>query len=216
MHFTFIIYLAFHYSNMPGVNELRKSLKRGEVYRRNDLTKWSNAVDRHLDILVDDGTLQKLSRGVYYYPKETVFGKTPPEEQVLIRSFLKDNNFLLTSQNDYNQLGVGTTQLYNQRIVYNHKRHGEFNLGGRKFSFRLKPRFPKKITREFLLIDLLNNLKTLAEDPNRILNNIKKELEKTDPQKIETLAELYGTVKTKKIIQSILDSKEMHGLSAQS
>jgi len=201
---------------MSGVNQLRKSLKRGEVYRRNDLTKWSNAVDRHLDILVGEGTLQKLSRGVYYYPKETVFGKTPPDEQVLIRSFLKDNNFILTSPNDYNQLGVGTTQLYNQRIVYNHKRHGEFKLGGRKFFFRLKPRFPKKITREFLLVDLVNNLKTIAEDSNRIIKNISSEIGNVDRKNLETMVDLYGNVKTKKIYQVLLNSKEMHGLSTQS
>jgi hypothetical protein len=201
---------------MSGVNQLRKSLKRGEVYRRNELIKWSNAVDRHLDILVDEGTLQKLSRGVYYYPKETVFGKTPPDEQVLIRSFLKDNNFILTSPNDYNQLGVGTTQLYNQRIVYNHKRHGEFKIGGRKFSFRLKPRFPKKITREFLLVDLVNNLKTIAEDSNRILKNISSEVGKVDRKKLETMVDLYGNVKTKKIYQVLLNSKEIHGVSTQS
>jgi hypothetical protein len=34
---------------------------------------------------------------------------------------------------------VGTTQLYDKTVVYNHKRHGNFSLGGRKFDFRVKP-----------------------------------------------------------------------------
>ena len=34
---------------------------------------------------------------------------------------------------------VGTTQLYDKTVVYNHKRHGSFSLGGRKFDFRVKP-----------------------------------------------------------------------------
>ncbi|RYG31935.1 hypothetical protein EON81_21775, partial [bacterium] len=41
----------------------------------------------------------------------------------------QDNRFLVTSPNAYNTLGVGTTQLYNKKTVYNHKRHGNFTLG---------------------------------------------------------------------------------------
>src|ERR1700680_952246 len=105
---------------MSKLDELKKHLKRGEVYRRSDLVKWSKSVDRHLEALVKDGILQKLSQGLYYFPEESAFGMTPPEEEALIRGFLKDDRFLLTSLNAYNSLGVGTTQLYNQRTVYNH------------------------------------------------------------------------------------------------
>jgi len=98
---------------MNKLEELKKHLKRGNVYRRTDLAKWSKSVDRHLQLLLEEGTLKKLSQGVYYFPKETTFGQTPPDEEVLVRSFLKDDRFLLTSPNAYNSLGVGTTQLYN-------------------------------------------------------------------------------------------------------
>src|SRR5258707_15881163 len=116
---------------MAQLDQLKKHLKKGKVYRRSDLEKWSNAVDRHLSTLLQEGTLQKLSQGVYYFPKESAFGKTPPEEHELVSRFLKDDNFLVTSPNDYNTLGLGTTQLYNKRTVYNHKRHGDFKLGNR-------------------------------------------------------------------------------------
>jgi hypothetical protein len=43
---------------MAQLGELIKHLKRGNVYRRNELAQWSNAVDRHLASLVEDGTLQ--------------------------------------------------------------------------------------------------------------------------------------------------------------
>lgn len=70
---------------MAKLDELKKHLKRGKVYRRTDLVEWSKSVDRHLDILTKDGTLQKLSQGVYYFPKESAFGKTPPKEEDLVR-----------------------------------------------------------------------------------------------------------------------------------
>ena len=191
---------------MNRLEELKRHLKRGQVYRRDDLAKWSKSVDRHLDALVEEDTLQKLSQGLYYYPKLSAFGKTPPEEEVLIRSFLKDDRFLLTSPSSYNSLGVGTTQLYNERTVYNHKRHGEFKLGNRKFSFRMKPHFPSKVTKEFLLVDLVNNLETLAEDPTEVLKNIALKVHTMDTKKLKRYVSQYGNAKAKKILTPLLES----------
>jgi hypothetical protein len=189
---------------MAKLDELKKHLKRGKVYRRSDLVKWSKSVDRHLEVLVKDGTLQKLSQGLYYLPEESAFGKTPPDEEALIQSFLKDDRFLLTSLNAYNSLGVGTTQLYNQRTVYNHKRHGDFKLGNRNFSFRIKPHFPKKVTAEFLLVDLVNNLDTLAEDPKEVLKNIFRKVRTMDTKKLERSVQEYGNAKAKKIFAPLV------------
>lgn len=191
---------------MNRLEELKKHLKRGQVYRRDDLAKWSKSVDRHLDALVEEDTLQKLSQGLYYYPKLSAFGKTPPEEEVLIRSFLKDGRFLLTSPSSYNSLGVGTTQLYNERTVYNHKRHGEFKLGNRKFSFRMKPHFPSKVTKEFLLVDLLNNIESLAEDPAEVLKNVAHKVRTMDTKKLKRDVSKYGNAKTKKILAPLIES----------
>lgn len=190
---------------MNRLEELQKHLKRGQVYRRDDLAKWSKSVDRHLDALVEEDTLQKLSQGLYYYPKLSAFGKTPPEEEVLIRSFLKDGRFLVTSPSSYNSLGVGTTQLYNERTVYNHKRHGEFQLGNRKFCFRVKTHFPSKVTKEFLLVDLLNNLESLAEDPAEVLKNVALKVRTMDTRKLKRDVSKYGNIKTKKILAPLLE-----------
>lgn len=204
LHFNiFEVHLALRGKTMSKLAELKKQLKRGGVYRRADLEQWSNAVDRHLMALLNDGTLQKLSQGLYYYPKESVFGSTPPKEEALIRGFLKDDYFLLTSPNDYNSLGVGTTQLYNKNVVLNHKRHGEFILGGKSFTFLVKPRFPKKITEEFLLVDLLNNLDKLAEDPEMILRNVLFKVQTMDAKKLMRSASDYGTVKAKAFLSPI-------------
>ena len=157
---------------MSRLVELKKHLRVGQVYRRCELAEWSNAVDRHLDELLQEGVLEKLSQGLYYVPKTSAFGKVPPEEDVLVQSFLKDDRFLLLTPNFYNSLGVGTTQLYNKKIVYNHKRHGKFILGNREFEFQLKHHFPKKVSEEFLLVDLANNLDNLINSAIPTLFNI--------------------------------------------
>lgn len=189
---------------MRQLYQLKKQLKPGEVYRRTELANWSKSVDRHLDELVQDGTLQKLSQGLYYFPKVTAFGKVPPDENLLIESFLKDHRFLLTSPNLYNSLGVGTTQLYNVRTVYNHKRHGEFKLGNKTFLFQMKPHFPKKATPEFLLVDLINNLNTLAEDGNAVMKNVTAKVEVMDKKKLSHSVKEYGSARARKFFAPLL------------
>ncbi|MFN8349567.1 MAG: DUF6088 family protein [Spirosomataceae bacterium] len=191
------------------LDELKQHLEQGKVYRRSDLTKWSKSVDRHLDLLLEEGILQKLSQGLYYVPEQTAFGKTPPNEEILIRSFLNDDRFLVTSPNAYNGLGVGTTQLYNQRTVYNHKRHGQFKLGNRQFDFRIKPHFPKKLTQEFLLVDLVNNLDSLAEDREAVLKNVFSKAGTMEEENLRYSVAEYGNTKTKKLLAPLLNQTEL-------
>src|SRR3990167_2127545 len=87
---------------MTKLQEFKKHLRPGQVYRREELARRSNAVDRHLKQLLDDGTLTKLAGGLYLYPKATVFGKAPAEDRKLVGTFLRDHRFLLASPNTYN------------------------------------------------------------------------------------------------------------------
>ena len=195
---------------MASLDKFKKHLKEGKVYRRGELSLWSNAVDRHLAMLMKEGFLQKLSSGMYYVPKKTVFGAAPPEEEELVKSFLKDDEFLLTSPNAYNSLGVGTTQLYNKRVVYNHKRHGEFKLGGRSFFFHARHRFPTKLTQEFLLVDLVNNLGKLAEDQNEVLKNVFSKAQTMDAKKLKSTVKSYGNSKAKTLFAPLVTKPQEH------
>ena len=189
---------------MEQLDALKKKLRPGEVYRRADLQQWSRSVDRHLQELVKDGTLEKISGGLYYVPAPSTFGKVPAEEHALVKAFLKDDHFLLTSPSDYNALGVGTTQLYNTRLVYNHKRHGEFKLGNRSFRFVRKPYVPDKLTREFLLVDLVNNLGQLAEDQSSVMDKVKEKACTMDQANLRNMANRFGKVRTRKLFNSLL------------
>ena len=91
---------------------------------------FSTAVDRDLKSLVASRDVKKLAGGLYYRPRKNRFGDTPPDDRDLVRAFLKRPTSCLTSRNHYNQLGLGLTQVYNTYLVYNHKRSGDFSLGG--------------------------------------------------------------------------------------
>jgi len=178
--------------------QLAGALRSGRVYRREDLVPFSKAVDRHLRELVDRGDLTKLAQGLYYAPRSSAFGALPPEDGELVAAFLRDKDFLMFSPSAYNSAGLGTTQLYNRTLVYNHKRHGVFKLGNRQFDFRMKPRFPKKLTPEFLFVDALNNVAELAEDKAEVLARAKGRAASFDRQRLYRAVESYGNVATKK------------------
>lgn len=177
---------------------LADGLQAGRVYRREDLARLSTAVDRHLRELVATGKLKKLAQGLYHAPKQSSFGPLPPTDDQVVASFLRDKHFLVFSPSAYNAVGLGTTQLYNRTLVYNHKRHGVFQLGNRQFDFRVKPRFPKKLTPEFLYVDLLNNLEELAEDRDAVLRQARRKLPSFDSVRLQRAADSFGNVATRK------------------
>jgi len=189
---------------MGKFEEFRAKLRPGQTYRRADLAPWSTSVDRHLKEALQSGALTKLAGGLYYAPKQTAFGKAPPQDDTLVATFLKGGPFLLASPNAYNALGVGTTQLHNKTVVYNHKRHGKFALGGRTYDFRMKPAFPKTLTLEFLLVDLVNNLDQLGENAEDVLKRVKDRLAASDRARVKKAAQAYGSERAKKFFARAL------------
>jgi hypothetical protein len=196
---------------MRKFDEFARKLRPGKAYRRADLAQWTTSVDRHLRQAVDAGMLTKASGGLYYAPKQTVFGAAPAEDEALVSSFLKGDPFLMASPNAYNGLGVGTTQLHNKTVVYNHKRHGQFALGGRTYDFRMKPRFPRKLSREFLLVDLVNNVGQLGEDPQEVLERVRARLPASDKAKLKSAVKSYGSEKAKKFFaRALTEAADVH------
>lgn len=189
---------------MSKFDQFKRKLKPGQVYRRADLTPWSTAVDRHLRAAVEAGVLTKLAGGLYYAPRQTAFGEAPPRDDVLVAAFLKGGPYLLASPNAWNALGVGTTQLHNKTVIYNHKRHGRFALGGRTYDFRMKPAFPRKLSYEFLLVDLVNNLDQVGEDPGEVLERVRARLPSANTARLRRAARTYGTERARKFFARAL------------
>ena len=193
-------------STQSKATPLVRHVRAGKVYRREDLVAYSTNVNRELQQLVAQGLLQKLAQGMYYKPKKNVFGEVPPNESDLLAVFLKDKNFLSFNPSVYNSLRLGTTQLYNKNIVYNHKRHGMFKLDQREYDFRLKHNFPKpsQVTTEYLLVDMLNNLSDLAEDEDEVLERAKKKLTQFDAKKLNKALVDFGSIATKRLVNAWL------------
>lgn len=199
---------------MTALNELKKRLRPGQVYRRSTLQKWSNAVDRHIADLLAEGRLVKVSGGLYSAPRKTKFGNAPAEPRKLVTAFLQDDDFLMFSPNDYNGLGLGTTQLYNETLVYNRKRHGREHLDGQYYDFRRKRLFPNKMTPEFLLVDLMDNVGDLAEDQDAIVERAKAKARKMNLKTLRKTLDRYGSKRAIRELRPVLEQTEAETLAA--
>lgn len=189
---------------MTALNELKRHLRPGQVYRRKDLARWSNAVDRHLRALLDEGRLEKVGAGLYMTPRKTRFGKAPAKREKLVESFLGDDRFLLVSPNAFNGLGVGTSQLYNEPVVYNRKRHGRFALDGRMYDFRMRTSVPAKVSEELLLVDLVHNAGRLAEDREKVLHSALKRARSMDRGRLARAVREFGSARAQRLLAPAL------------
>lgn len=189
---------------MTALADLKRHLRPGQVYRRKDLARWSNAVDRHVRQLVCEGRLEKVSAGVYMVPRKTKFGPAPAKPEKLVESFLGDDRFLVVSPSAFNGLGVGTTQLHNEPVVYNRKRHGRFKLDGRVFDFRLRPTVPKRLSKEVLLVDLLHNLDRLPEDKSLVLPRALDKAREMDRGRLARAVKEFGSARAGRLLAPLL------------
>lgn len=95
-----------------------RGFKLGSTFRYRDfnipadkLTTAAKAVER----LLKKGVIKKLSKGIFYKPKQTSFGNLTPSNNDVIKSYLFDNNkriAYITGYYLYNDLGL-TTQIPN-------------------------------------------------------------------------------------------------------
>lgn len=197
-------YIAREEARVTALAELKRHLRSGQVYRRKDLARWTNAVDRHVRQLVSEGRLEKVASGVYMAPRKTRFGLASAAPEKLVETFLGDDRFLMVSPNAYNGLGVGTTQLHNVPVVYNLKRHGRFKLDGREYDFRMRTTVPAHLSEEVLLVDLLHNLDRLPEDRSKVLPRALDRARTMDRKRLVRAVRDFGSARAERLLTPVL------------
>ena len=73
------------------------------------------AIIKHLNRMVKSGKINKLSKGKYYKPQESVFGTLLPEQYQIVKDLLEEGGKrigYITGYSSYNSLGL-TTQISN-------------------------------------------------------------------------------------------------------
>lgn len=146
-----------------------------------------------------------LAHGLYAAPEKSRFGPAPPSDDELMRGFLGGAPFIFTGPERWNALRLGSTGLFAHQLVYNTKRSGTFDLGGRRFVLR-RVRFPRKPTSEWYVVDLFEH----ADEAGASMSDLRASLHEAlrrgdfDATRLRDAAADYGTLATRELIEDAL------------
>ena len=122
-----------------------------------------------------------------------------------MRAFLDDSRFVFTGPEEWNALGLGTTAVFAERLVYNLKRSGTFDLGGRRFHLR-RVAFPENPLPEWFVVDLFEHAGAAAAAPEDLEASLARGLRRGtfDRSRLRNMAARYGTKATRRRIESAI------------
>ena len=186
------------------------SFEPGRVYRTRDLGLWGANPPRLAQRLVRDGQLLQLARGLFAAPKNSRFGTVPPTDEALMRAFLDSGPFLFTGPERWNALGLGTTAVYARALVYNTKRSGLFDFGGRQFLLR-RVAFPESPSPEWFVVDLFENATQAAASYEELAAALTVALRagRFDRDQLLAMARRYGSRRTLRLVTGALAGRSL-------
>lgn len=183
------------------MRRLQLPLEPGRVYRPKDFAAQAKNPTVVFERLVDERKLERLGFGLYYCPREGRFGPRPPDDDALLTAFLSGREYVLSGPTFWNGLRLGTTGVSARPIVYNKTRSGVLNVGRRTFEFR-RVAFPKKPTREWYAVDLVNHARQAGAAVEDLVEPLAAALRESslDRGAFFSAVDEYGTRSTKKLV----------------
>lgn len=180
-------------------------LRPGRAYRTKELAAWSANAPRLANRLVREGQLVPLAHGLFVHPRRSRFGDVPPTDDEVMRAFLDGGRFVFTGPERWNALGLGSTAMFAMPLVYNTKRSGTFELGGRRYVLR-RVAFPDRPTAEWFVVDLFENARSAGADPRELAHALRRAVAagSFDAGRLRELAQRYGTRQTRALVESAL------------
>ena len=184
---------------------LYPELQAGRVYRTRDLERWTANAPRLAKRLASKGLLLPLAHGLFAAPEPSRFGAVPPSDEALMRAFLDDTPFVFTGPPRWNALGLGTTAVFADTLVYNTKRSGRFVFGGRPFLLR-RVAFPHPAPSEWFVVDLLEHADQAASSRRALEPRLVDALARGrfDRDKLADMAARFGTRETHALVARAL------------
>lgn len=185
---------------------VKPRLRPGRVYRTRDLSRWSANPTRLAGRLADQGKLVPLAHGLYLSPREGHVGLVPASDEELMRAFLDGGDYVFTGPERWNALSLGTTASFASPLVYNTKRSGTFELGGRRFVLR-RVAFPSKPSPEWFVVDLFQHAEQAAASRDDLADALAFALRdgRFDRERLRRMAERYGSKDTQAWISAALE-----------
>jgi hypothetical protein len=182
-------------------------LEPGRVYRTRVLAAWGANAPRLAKRLVREGALLQLGHGLFAHPRTGRFGPVPPADDEIMRAFLDGGPFLFTGPERWNALGLGSTAVFSAPLVYNTKRSGTFEFGGRQYLLR-RVAFPEAPALEWFVVDLFENADQAGVARRELVSGLTRALARRafNRQKLREMAQRYGTKTTQALVESAISA----------
>lgn len=128
--------------------------------------EWWENVRVKLGRMVKSGQLERVGRGKYYKPKQTVFGNIGPDPDEIVKDLMRDAGSLsgyTTGYTVWNRMGL-TTQISNIIMIGTSRRRDSLKRGHYEVRFIAQP---NRITsRNVPLLRILDSLKFIKQIPD--------------------------------------------------
>ena len=112
-------------------------MESGNTFSYKDLNvnkKEYSAISKTIERLIKKGKIKRISTGVFYKPKKTIFGELKPDEEKIIKPYLYKNGkriAYITGLLLYNKMGL-TTQIPKEISIASNKKRIYISKGNIK------------------------------------------------------------------------------------
>lgn len=181
----------------------------------------NEATIKALNRLVGSGKIAKLSKGRYYKPESTPFGKLQPGQSQVVKDLLENDGKItgyLTGYSIYNQLGL-TSQVSN--TIQIGKNEIRPNFIRERYTISFIKQKNTLIKENIPLLQILDAIRYIKKIPDATIESslkrllaILKGLSEKEKSKIASLALKYPPA-TKAILGALLDELEQTDLTGR-
>ncbi len=181
-------------STAKKIEEKIKTINEGETFTYKELSIEKNeyqSATKSIERLIKKGEIKRISPGIFFKPKQSIFGELLPKEEEILKPYLYKNGSrvaYITGVYLYNKLGL-TTQI--PQTIKLASREKEIKVN--KSNLKIKPAksYVEVTNKNFQYLEILDAIKDFKKIPDlsiekgiKILLNILKELKKDEIKKI--------------------------------
>jgi hypothetical protein len=205
---------------MALATDIRKRIKQlpeGKTFGYGDLriakVDYSSAA-KALERLQKESFIKKVSKGVFYRPKQTVFGDLKPDYNEMLRPYLFENGKRIayeTGTSLYNRLGLTTQMAFRIKIASRAKR---ININRGSIKTVAVKSYTEVTNKNYKTLGLLDAFKDIKRIPDcsvaqavRRLSAILKTLNDKQTESIIKLALLYPP-RVRALLGAVLENNE--------
>ena len=179
------------------IEKMLDSLESGIIFTYSDLKIKKDeysAASKSIERLVKKGIIKRISTGVFYKPKQTIFGELMPDEEKIIKPYLFRNGkriAYITGLLLYNKMGL-TTQIPKEISIASNKKRIYISKGNIKT--KAVKSYVEVTDSNYKLLELLDALKDFKRIPDldkkSAISILSRKISELEKKQIKELIEI--------------------------